>query len=132
MTNNNTIPRHQLTPHSVLEFGPWEEQSNNFYTPSPLTAFCDQVEGAKAGDAKLPSAAGVGLHRALEGYATWVRESLVPNYCQAYGYEDPLSIECFDTYNPQNKMFTDRGVYNAAYRQWEWMLCNEPFGWWQE
>lgn len=49
-----------------------------------------------------------------------------------YGYEDPLSIECYDTYNPNNKLFTDRTVGNAIDRQWQWMLCNEPFGWWQE
>jgi hypothetical protein len=121
-----------LTPPSVLENGPWQEQSNNFYTASPLTAFCDRVEGVQAGALQVPTSTGVGVAKALEGYAYWIREVYVPKTCQTYGYTDPLSIECFDTYNPENKMYTDHTVENAnGFRQWQWMLCNEPFGWWQ-
>lgn len=29
-------------------------------------------------------------------------------------------------------MFRDYSVGNAIDRQWNWMLCNEPFGYWQE
>lgn len=29
-------------------------------------------------------------------------------------------------------MFRDYTVGNAIDRQWNWMLCNEPFGYWQE
>jgi len=29
-------------------------------------------------------------------------------------------------------MFTDRAVSSAFDRQWQWFLCNEPFGYWQD
>ncbi|KAL5353067.1 hypothetical protein ACLOAV_001097 [Pseudogymnoascus australis] len=116
----------------VLEYGPWQEQSNNFYNPHPLTVFCDHVEGVQAGAPNKPDINGVGVAKALEGYAKWVKEVFLPESCQIFGYKDPMSIECYDTYNPQNKLFTDRTVRNAIDRQWQWMLCNEPFGWWQD
>lgn len=37
-----------------------------------------------------------------------------------------------DTYNASNIFFTDRSVDNVANLQWNWMLCNEPFGYWQD
>ncbi len=37
-----------------------------------------------------------------------------------------------DTYNASNIIFSDRTVGNAADRQWNWMLCNEPFDYWQD
>lgn len=51
-----------------------------------------------------------------------------------YGYkewEDPLSLGCFDSYNETSVMFTDMAVNNTINRQWYWMLCNEPFAYWQ-
>ncbi|OAF60366.1 hypothetical protein VC83_03247 [Pseudogymnoascus destructans] len=118
---------------SVLEYGPSQEQSNTFYTPQPLTIFCDYVEGTHSNStgASTNGVAGVGVAKALEGYAQWVKQVYLPESCQVYGYEDPASIECYDTYNPDNKLFTDHTVGNAIDRQWQWMLCNEPFGWWQ-
>jgi hypothetical protein len=52
--------------------------------------------------------------------------------CQSYGYTDANTVECLDTYNPSNKIFNDRSVGNAIDLQWQWMLCNEPFGYWQK
>jgi len=35
-----------------------------------------------------------------------------------------------DTHDPSNPLYTDLTVTNLGNRQWQWMLCNEPFGWW--
>lgn len=86
------------------------------------------VAGAKV----TPDANGVGLEKALNGYAKYTKENILPGYCQGYGYEDLNETACMDTYNPENKIFTDRQVYNTIYRQWQWMLCNEPFDYWQD
>lgn len=40
--------------------------------------------------------------------------------------------ECFNTYNPENPMYTDLTVGNVYDRQWTWMLCNQPFSYWQD
>lgn len=118
---------------SGLQNGPWLWQSNSFYTGySGFFQFCDQIENVTAGAAVTPDANGVGLETALEGYATWMKTSLIPGYCTSLGYEDVNTVECFDTYNSSNLMYLDRTVGNPVNLQWEWMLCNEPFGWWQD
>jgi hypothetical protein len=43
-----------------------------------------------------------------------------------------MSTECMNTYNANNTMFTNRTVGNPIDRQWNWMLCNEPFAYWQD
>lgn len=82
---------------SALENGPWLWQSNQFYTGySSFYQFCDYVEvnasqnpanstpnanvpqNAVGSNASVPSAAGVGLQKALDGYATWMKELLIP------------------------------------------------------
>lgn len=52
--------------------------------------------------------------------------------CQSFGYDDENDLSCFNTYDFNNKMFRDYTVGNAIDRQWNWMLCNEPFDYWQE
>lgn len=53
--------------------------------------------------------------------------------CANYGYwSDPLTTECFDTYNASSPIFTDVSVNNTIDRQWQWFLCNEPLFYWQE
>jgi hypothetical protein len=95
-----------------------------------------------------PDANGVGLETALEGYATWTKTTLLPGCmfptssitkalliridCQNYGYTDENDLSCLNTYNASSLLFTDRTVGNAIDRQWNWMLCNEPFAYWQE
>jgi hypothetical protein len=37
-----------------------------------------------------------------------------------------------NTYDQNNNIFSDYTVGNAADRQWNWMLCNEPFDYWQD
>jgi hypothetical protein len=64
---------------SVLENGPWLWQSNSFYSNySGFYQFCDAVEGVEAGAAVTPDANGVGLWKALAGYANFVNTSIVP------------------------------------------------------
>lgn len=85
------------------------------------------TQNVVAGAAVTPDEKGVGLQKALAGYAQWVNETMIPGYCQGYGYEGVRETACMDTYDPNNKIFTDHSVNNTIYRQWQWMLCNEPF-----
>lgn len=63
----------------VLENGPWLWQSNSFYTGySGFFQFCDAIEGVEAGAAVTPDADGVGLTKALAGYANWVNTTVLP------------------------------------------------------
>ena len=54
--------------------------------------------------------------------------------CENYGldgFNGTYNTECFKWSNPENPLYKDLSVENAANRQWTWMLCNEPFEWWQ-
>ncbi|KAF7935655.1 hypothetical protein BELL_0103g00180 [Botrytis elliptica] len=116
---------------AVLENGPWLWQSNSFSTGySGFYQFCDAIENVTAGAAVTPDANGVGLTTALEGYAKWTK-SYIPGYCEGFGYA-ANDTSCFDTHDFNNLMFRDYSVGNAIDRQWNWMLCNEPFGYWQD
>ncbi|KAK2627286.1 hypothetical protein QTJ16_003252 [Diplocarpon rosae] len=117
----------------VLEWGPWLWQSNSFYSNySRFFQFCDAIEGVEAGAAVTPDENGVGLAKALPNYAKWVNEIQIPGSCQNYGYEGERDVGCFDTYDENNTLFTNRSVNNYGLLQWQWMLCNEPFGYWQD
>ncbi|KAI9649333.1 hypothetical protein NHQ30_001905 [Ciborinia camelliae] len=117
---------------AVLENGPWLWQGNSFYTGySAYFQFCDAIENVTAGAAVTPDENGVGLATALEGYASWTK-SFVPGFCQSYGYADANDTSCFNTYDFNNKQFRNYSVSNAIDRQWNWMLCNEPFDYWQD
>lgn len=64
---------------SALENGPWLWQSNQFYTGySAFYEFCDYVEDAVGSTGPTPSAKGVGLQKALAGYADWSKNVLIP------------------------------------------------------
>ncbi|KAI9742271.1 MAG: hypothetical protein M1818_004171 [Claussenomyces sp. TS43310] len=120
---------------SAIENGPWLWQENTFTTGySGFYQFCDAVEGVTAGQADTPGPGGVGLEKALAGYASYFNSSILPNYCQALGYEDgdDYNVACFDTYNVSNPLYTNYTVRNPFDRQWNWMLCNEPFAYWQD
>ena len=82
-----------------------------------------------------PGAEGVGLEKALANYAYWIKNVELPGTCESYGYDvfnGTYNTYCFDTYDPTSPLFTDTSLSNVADRQWEWMLCNEPFGYWQD
>ncbi|RDW88519.1 hypothetical protein BP6252_00551 [Coleophoma cylindrospora] len=118
---------------SALQNGPWLWQSNSFYSGySGFYQWCDAIEGVSAGANITPNATGVGLEKALAGYANWVNTTLIPGYCQSYGYTDEYELECLDTYNASMLLFTDLTVGNLGNRQWNWMLCNEPLDYWQD
>ena len=121
---------------AALEWAPWLWQGNQFYYNSGFFTWCDFVENAvnETDPAKIPGAEGVGLQKALEGYARWGKHYYFPNFCQSvYGYYGGgLNTECFNTYNASNILFTDTTPSNTADRQWVWMTCNEPFGYWQD
>ncbi|KAB5536262.1 putative serine peptidase [Coniochaeta sp. 2T2.1] len=121
---------------AALENGPWSWQSHDFRSGySSFFEFCDYVENVWPGStAQAPGAGGVGLQKALDGYAKWAQEIMLPGYCAGYGYPDwtdPLEQGCFDTYNFSSPLFRDQTLDNAIDRQWNWFLCNEPFNYWQ-
>jgi hypothetical protein len=112
----------------------------------PLTS----NQNVENGTSKLPGAGGVGLQKALQGYARWFKKVYFPGCelkfltellqlltvslaCANYGYwSDPSTTACFNTYNASSPIFTDVSVNNTVDRQWQWFLCNEPLFYWQE
>ena len=83
-------------------------------------AFCDFLETSSS--ASSSSATGVGLAAALPRYQAFVRQYVAPA-CAA-----DQATAC--------NSYVDLGKFNtphefSANRQWEWMLCHNPFGWWQ-
>lgn len=69
---------------STLEWGPWEWQSNQFYTVknqgyNSYHRFCDYVENVWPNSTnKVPGPLGVGLTKALDGYAKYVKDLVIP------------------------------------------------------
>ncbi|KAB5525675.1 peptidase S28 [Coniochaeta sp. 2T2.1] len=126
---------------NALEFGPWTWQSGQFYTEgtlgyTPFYQFCDYIENVWPNSTnEVPGPEGVGQCKALEGYAKWFTEVELPGTCEGYGYDEfqgELNIECFKMLNASNPIYHDLSLGNAGNRQWNWMLCNEPFEWWQD
>ncbi|MCJ1226910.1 hypothetical protein MMC12_003565 [Toensbergia leucococca] len=140
----------------VLAFGPLSWQNNDFFSGySDFFQFCDSVENAvpngnsSNSNITIPGENGVGLEKALVGYASWLNSSpsVIPNCdlyctdplqpllihtdCEGFGYNGTYNLECLDTHNPANILFTDYSVGNIASRQWQWLLCNE-FAWWED
>ncbi|EME38167.1 hypothetical protein DOTSEDRAFT_75982 [Dothistroma septosporum NZE10] len=121
---------------AALENGPWLWQGNQFYTNTGFFTWCDYVEDSvnKTGSA-VAGPDGVGPEKALEGYAKWWVETQLPTYCSAYGYPEfdgTNNTACLDTYNATSPLYTDTTLSNLVDRQWVWMTCNEPFGYWQD
>jgi len=86
-----------------------------------VIAFCDYIEGAASNYTHWMSQSGkgVGLVPALNAYSTYVRENI---NCGENG------IDC-DTYTGNIAWNTPNTLDDE--RPWMWMLCNEPFGWYQ-
>ncbi|KIW04563.1 uncharacterized protein PV09_04314 [Verruconis gallopava] len=130
---------------SSLENGPWLWQGNTMYRNTGFFDFCDAVEGVNRNVSQaaginvtstaVPGEEGVGLQKALEGYAAWMKYEMIPGFCASYGYEEwsaENSVGCFDTYNASSPYYRDWSLSNTFDRQWVWMTCNEPFGYWQD
>ncbi|KAI4633240.1 hypothetical protein J4E80_000603 [Alternaria sp. BMP 0032] len=120
---------------NALARGPYLWLGNQFTYNTGFFTFCDYIENAvNATLNDLPSEAGVGVDKALEGYAEWWREVELPGYCAGDLYPEfntTGNTDCFNTYNASSPLFTDTTPRNAMNRQWFWMNCNEPFGNWK-
>ncbi|EAA29065.1 hypothetical protein GE21DRAFT_9703 [Neurospora crassa] len=126
---------------SAIESGPWSWQSTQFYSEkitgyNPYYRFCDYVENVWPNSTnKVPGPLGVGIKKALDGYAKWFVEESLPGTCESSGYDafkGEDNVLCFQNQNASNPIFHDLSVDNAYNRQWNWFLCNEPFEWWQD
>ncbi|KAK5992035.1 putative extracellular serine carboxypeptidase-like protein [Cladobotryum mycophilum] len=112
--------------------GAW--QSTSFATGyGNFSQWCDYVENQWPGSKEpVPGAEGVGTEKALNGFAKYIKELFLSDACEGYGYwKGANNTECFNSYNVTSPLYTDITPDNAGNRQWEWFLCNEPFGWWQ-
>lgn len=126
---------------AALENAPWLWQGNQFYTNTGFFDWCDYVENVQTKpngtvNHTLPGEEGVGLEKALAGYARWWNEVELPGFCANLGpnypeWADPNTTLCLDSYNASSPMYTDTSLSNIIDRQWVWMTCNEPFGYWQ-
>ncbi|KAK3935105.1 peptidase S28 [Diplogelasinospora grovesii] len=126
---------------AALENGPWSWQETQFYLTTtlgytPYYRFCDYIENVWPNSTNpVPGPEGVGQCKALEGYAKWFTEVLLPGYCEPAGYPDwqgTYNTGCFQSQNSSNPAYHDLTLGNFANRQWNWLLCNEPFEWWQD
>jgi hypothetical protein len=43
------------------------------------------IEGVNGNSTKIPGASGAGLETALKGYSDWVKNKLLPGFCESYG-----------------------------------------------
>ncbi|KAI1198091.1 serine carboxypeptidase S28 [Nemania serpens] len=90
----------------------WQSDQND------VISFCDFIENYTHWGNQ--SKYGVGLVAALEAYSTYVREYIDcgENGASCDTYADGIAWN-----NPSD--------LDGGFRQWQWMLCNEPFGWYQ-
>lgn len=120
---------------AALSKGPGLWLSVQFSYDGGFFTFCDYIEDAVNATVKdLPSESGVGLSKALEGYARWWKDVKLPDFCAKSGYPEfnnTNSTLCFDTYNASSPLFTDTTLSNFGRRQWTWMSCNEAYGLWK-
>nr|XP_036589823.1 serine carboxypeptidase S28 [Colletotrichum truncatum]KAF6801828.1 serine carboxypeptidase S28 [Colletotrichum truncatum] len=103
---------------------------------SDFFVMCDAVEGFTGNftrNATRPGADGVGLPKALDNFAKWWTSSYLPGACPDYDSraQNSTAIEdCYGSYDPTSSIYTDWTAQNPV-RPWYWMLCNEPFFFWQ-
>ncbi|CAK7197945.1 hypothetical protein SEUCBS139899_000596 [Sporothrix eucalyptigena] len=125
----------------ALAFGPIVYQQTQFffqdyYGYSPYFLFCDYIENMWPGSGNaLPGKNGVGVTKALAGYAKWFTTVVLPGLCQDLGYTDfqgTYNTGCLQNLNASNVMYQDISPSNAISRQYWWLLCNEPLAWFQD
>ncbi|KAH8886065.1 endoprotease endo-Pro [Thozetella sp. PMI_491] len=112
---------------SALESAAWQWQATDFTTGySGFYQFCDYVENMFPNvTTPAPGPEGVGLCKALNGFARWSKEFLAPDNSCGEG------SNCFDSYDADSTDYTNWDASNS-YRPWFWMLCNEPLAFWQD
>jgi len=86
----------------------WQEN------PEDVFAFCDYLE---AGDSGIISthAGGVGLSAALPRYGNWIKQT-VGEKCSEYNCDTYTNTDSFNVPDDFTHM-----------RQWDWLLCHNPF-----
>ncbi|KAH8690492.1 putative serine peptidase [Talaromyces proteolyticus] len=113
--------------------GPYLGQTTSWGPSVELYGFCDYIENVYANPPANASAYGVGVKKALAGYAQWWNSVYFPGSCTSYGYwTSNYTTECYDSYNSSNPLYADTSLSNTANKQWNWLCCNEPFGAWQD
>ncbi|KAM7197563.1 serine-type peptidase-like protein [Rhypophila sp. PSN 637] len=94
-----------------------------------IDLFCGFVENS-TGDEHIPGADGVELKKALDGFARYLKDELQGSCGGSYAAWEGTQ-NCWDTQDEYSPRYTDLSVDNPVNRQWMWLLCNEPFEWWQ-
>ncbi|CAK7271425.1 hypothetical protein SEPCBS57363_004611 [Sporothrix epigloea] len=119
----------------ALALGPFSFQdtqfcSNSLFNQSYYNQFCDYIENMWPDSSNaLPGKEGVGVAKALEGYASWISTQILPGLCQSWGFDvDLYDTGCLQNLNASSLMYQDLSPDNED-RQWWWLLCNEPLGW---
>ncbi|RDI83406.1 hypothetical protein Vi05172_g6642 [Venturia inaequalis] len=121
--------------------GPWSWQGNQFDSNSGFYTFCDTIEGIPQNQTQnqtsqnitLPPETGIGLALALPNYAKWMSHSFLPGFCESFHYPEWTgrnNVACLETYDTKSPYYTDWSLSNKFSRQWTWLTCNEPFGYW--
>ncbi|KAE9981180.1 hypothetical protein EG327_006344 [Venturia inaequalis] len=113
----------------------YDDFAAGFYT------FCDTIEGIPQNQTQnqtsqnitLPPETGIGLALALPNYAKWMSHSFLPGFCESFHYPEWTgrnNVACLETYDTKSPYYTDWSLSNKFSRQWTWLTCNEPFGYW--
>lgn len=118
---------------NLLGFGPQTYQTASLNIWDSWN-FCDYVEGVQ-GQANttglvLPGPEGVGLEKALDGYARWTREYFIPGHCSGQGpWKGENNTDCLALSDPDNLLYANRSANNPLVNlQFFWFSCNEPMG----
>ncbi|KAJ9136484.1 Serine carboxypeptidase S28 [Pleurostoma richardsiae] len=97
----------------------WQWQNSQ----ATVLKFCDYVETYASDGAVLASdEGGVGLEPALKGYASYINLTVADSCRES-------STNC-STYDDSIE-WDDPEDYESGWRQWNWLLCDSPFAWWQ-
>ncbi|KJX92277.1 serine peptidase like protein [Zymoseptoria brevis] len=111
-------------------------QGHQFIAPDRSTPevfqWCDYIENAVNSSTPLPGAQGVGVTAALDGFVAWWKARGKAYVRQHSSCPEDMSDQvCFDNHNASSPAYTDISVGNPYNRQYFWLDCNTPVGFWQ-
>lgn len=121
---------------NLLSYGPRTYQGASLHI-SDTWRFCDYVENVVdvTDKSKLPDSGGVGLSKALAGYARWTREVWIPGRCEQQGpWKGENNTGCFNFGDADSLVYASKALDTpgiADTLQLQWLLCNEPEEFWQ-
>ncbi|GKU09216.1 serine carboxypeptidase [Fusarium langsethiae] len=121
---------------NLLNYGPQTFQGASLRI-SDTWKFCDYVENAADTTEKssLPGPEGVGLNKALEGYARWTKEVWIPGRCEQQGpWKGVNNTGCFNYGDADSLVYASKGLDAPGIvdtLQIQWLFCNEPEEYWQ-